>query len=61
LLFKTGTPFLVQLTTGVGAPTIGKSMLIGSPALTRISLIGPKPPDWSNFGFSKNFYFYSKI
>ena len=35
------SPFLDHITSGAGDPSISKLNLIGSPALTFISLIGP--------------------
>ena len=43
-------PSFVHETTGAGAPEMGTSILIGSPARTRISL--PPRPDKSTFGAS---------
>jgi hypothetical protein len=45
-------PSFSQVTSGVGAPTIGNSIFIGSPALILTSLQGPKR-SLSNFGFSE--------
>ena len=45
-------PFLSHVICGVGVPTRGSSILIGSPALTFISLMPPIIPLLSNFGFS---------
>ena len=48
----TSLPSLDHVTVGVGEPTIGMSILIGSPALTLIAL--PERPDKSSFGASVN-------
>lgn len=39
----TGSPSFVHVIVGVGEPLIGKSMVNGSPALTRISFL-PRGP-----------------
>ena len=46
----TSLPSLDHVTVGVGEPTMGMSILIGSPALTLIAL--PERPDKSSFGAS---------
>lgn len=51
--FPCGKPLVfVNMTSGLGAPSIFNSILIGSPALNFNSLTGPNMSLRSNLGFS---------